>query len=216
MDDTLKSDLGKALLYFTARTQAMRSDEYLAAVDTIIALKEECKSNAAFSKVLEEEGFTEEILPRNERSCITGWFADLDADQRKRVIDWMSEREKDGDTFRLQTAERHFAKQFNDEDEQEEDEPKQKPRARRSPPSEEEADAETESISAEQLQKDLKALKEKYTELELKLASATSELSITKAKLKDNKLAAENKMLKARIKELENKIKELTESSVEG
>ena len=95
MDDTLKSDLGKALAYFKVRRQAMRSDEYLAAVDTIIALKAEYKSNAAFSKVLEEEGFTEELLPRNERSCITGWFADLSSEQRKRVIDWMTEQEKD-------------------------------------------------------------------------------------------------------------------------
>ena len=209
MDDTLKSDLGKALGYFKSRLQAMRSDEYLAAVDTIIALKEECKSNAAFSKVLEEEGFTEEILPRNERSCITGWFADLSGEQRKRVVDWMTEREKDGETFRLQTAERHFAKQFNDEDEAEDEPPvTNKKKANRPPPSEDEVEDEVDEIEKEQLQKSLAALKAKYLELEQKLASMAA---------KDSKLVQENKALKERNAELEKLVAMLKakEASVE-
>lgn len=200
MNETLKADLGKALSYFKARMQAMRADEYLASVDTIIALKEECKSNAAFSKVLEEEGFTEEILPRNERSCITGWFADLSDEQRKRVIVWMKDREQNGETFRLQTAERHFAKTFNDEDEQEEEaEPAVKKPRQSQPTSNDDEDEEEEGETVEQLHKNLADLKARYTELEQKLARMTK---------RDHDLANENKQLKARVKELEALVQE--------
>ena len=196
-----KQDLEKALTYFKARVQAMQAEQYLEAVDTIIALKGECKSNAAFTKALEEAGFTEEILPRNERSCITGWFADLDIDQRKRVVEWMKGREEAGETFRLQTAERHFAKMFNDEDEAEES--AKKPRQSQPTSNDDEEDDEE---TAEQLQKSLADLKARYIELEQKLA-------IIKAK--DSQLVQENKQLKARIKELEALVKEHVTDAME-
>lgn len=199
MNETLKADLGKALSYFKARMLAVQVDEYVAAADIIIALKEECKSNAAFSKVLEEEGFTEEILSRNERSCITGWFADLSTEQRERVIAWMKEREQNGYTFKLQTAERHFVKTFNDEDEEEDQAPPQAAPRSKKPVVEDDPEDDEEGETVEQLHKNLADLKARYTELEQKLARMTK---------KDNDLANENKALKARVKELEALVQE--------